>query len=143
MSNFVKKISNNYEAADLLIERKFFSSSIHCSYYSSFQVLLLLIDDQLKSEWQNFQDAKTSEFLNNKSAKKEDSHNLTISFIKENIIKTNSDLGRLFSKEIGILKKNRHTSDYKNVEIGEKIATDSQVLATSINLELFKHYNIK
>ncbi|OXB03712.1 HEPN domain-containing protein [Flavobacterium pectinovorum] len=140
MSEYIKKSLNNFESAELLFENGKYSSSIHCVYYSTYQLILYILKYKLNSEWNSFQEKKYAESLNNKKNPKEDSHNLTISFIKENITTTNEVFGRLFDSKIGILKHQRHTADYKENAIDMKTATNSLDLSKRINDELIKHF---
>lgn len=138
MSQFLGKSLANFKSAEFLINEKIYSSSIHCLYYSTFQLILYITKYKLEKEWVSYQDSKEAELHN--GGKKEESHNLTITFIKENI--KNEEFERQFSKNIGILKKNRHTSDYKEDVIDDKIAETSLKLSQNINDQLIKHFNL-
>jgi len=139
MSEYIKKSLNNFESAELLFDNEKYSSSIHCVYYSTYQIILYIIKYKLNTEWDSFQEKKYADSLNNKNSK-EESHNLTISFLKENITTTNEVFGRLFDSKIGILKRYRHTADYKEDAIDPKTATISLDLSKRINDELIKHF---
>ncbi|WP_281234598.1 hypothetical protein [Flavobacterium gelatinilyticum] len=139
MSEYITKSLNNFESAELLFNNEKYSSSIHCVYYSTYQIILYILKYKLNNEWDSFQERKYAESLNSKNFK-EDSHNLTISFIKENITTTNETFGRLFDSKIGILKRYRHTADYKEDAIDTKTATISLNLSRTINDELIKHF---
>ena len=39
MSHLLKKSHVNIDSAQLLLDNDFYSSSVHCSYYSSYQIL--------------------------------------------------------------------------------------------------------
>lgn len=139
MSEFISRSLTNFESAELLIENDKFSSSIHCLYYSTYQIILYITNYKLKAEWDIFLERKYAESLNNKENKVE-SHNLTISFIKENIYKTNENFGREFTSKIGILKRTRHSADYKETEVTPTIANDSLELSRNINDKLLTHF---
>lgn len=141
MSEYLTKSLNNFESAELLIINNRYSSSIHCVYYSTYQIILYIIKYKLNSEWDSFQEKKYADSLNNKNSK-EESHNLTISFIKENITTTNEVFGRLFDSKIGILKRHRHAADYKEDAIDTRTATNSLDLSKKINAELIKHFDL-
>ncbi|HLA54819.1 MAG TPA: hypothetical protein VK623_01860 [Flavobacterium sp.] len=141
MSEFIIKSLNNFESAELLIEKEKYSSSIHCLYYSTYQIILLITKYKLGDEWTAFQDAKFAESLNSKE-RKEESHNLTISFIKENINKTDEVFGRKFDSKIGILKRYRTSADYKEDVIDLRTANISLGLSRNINDELLKHFGL-
>ena len=141
MSELLKKASSNYSAAELLIENKIYPPSIHCAYYSCLQIILFLINSKLEGSWQSYQDSLDAAKVLNKE-KPESLHNQYITFIKEDIKKTNRTTQRLFSAGIGVLKKYRNVSDYKDKEIADDIAEESLDLATKIHLQLYKHYNL-
>jgi uncharacterized protein (UPF0332 family) len=141
MSEYIAKSFTNSESGKLLFDNEKYSSSIHCVYYSTYQLLLYIINYKLKNEWDSFQERKYAESLNNKNSK-EESHNLTISFIKENIINTNEVFGRLFHQQIGILKRHRHNADYKENVIDPRTATISLGLSNTINEKLINHFEL-
>ena len=141
MSELIKKSLSNYNAAEILIEKKNYSPSIHCAYYSSLQIILFLINSKLSKTWKNYykdsKDAATALKQQNESI-----HNLYISFIKQDISKTDINTQRKFSTDIGILKKYRNNSDYTEFEIKDTIAEQSIKLAQNINSQLIKHYQL-
>jgi len=141
MSEFISKSLSNFESAELLIGNNKYSSSIHCLYYSTYQIILYITKYKLGGEWDIFQEQKYADSLNNK-AQKEESHNLTISFIKDNITKTDEAFGRVFNSKIGILKRYRHSADYKESIIDPRIANISLELSRNINDKLIKHFNL-
>jgi uncharacterized protein (UPF0332 family) len=141
MSELLKKASSNYDAAEMLIEKGNYPPSIHCAYYSCLQIILFLINSKLANAWQSYQDGLDAAKALNKE-KTESLHNQYITFIKEDIKKTDRTQQRLFSAGIGVLKKYRNDSDYKEKEIPDDIAGESFDLATKIHLQLYKHYNL-
>lgn len=141
MSELVKKALSNFSAAELLIEKKNYSPSIHCAYYSSLQIILFLIKSKLSKTWKNYyKDSKDAAIALKQP--NESIHNLYISFIKQDINKTDVNTQRKFSTDIGILKKYRNNSDYTEIEIKDKIADQSIQLAKNINSQLIKHYQL-
>lgn len=142
MSELLKKASNNFSAAELLIQNKNYSPSIHCAYYSCLQIILFLIDSKLSSAWISFQDGIDASKAIDPTTKQQSLHNLYISFIKDDIKKSDASTQRKFSTDIGILKNTRNNSDYKKIEITDVIADNSIELARNINKQLLTHYDL-
>ena len=142
MGELLKKASNNYSAAESLIEKENYSPSIHCAYYSCLQIILFLINSKLSQAWISYQDSLDADTILNKKAHKQSLHNQYISFIKQDINKTDRSTQRKFSTDIGILKKFRNDSDYTDTEIVDNIADQSLSLAKDINTQLLKHYEL-
>jgi len=142
MSELLKKASSNFSAAELLIENENYPPSIHCAYYSCLQIILFLINSKLSRAWISYQDGLDASKALNQQIQKQSLHNLYISFIKQDINKTDASTQRKFSTDIGILKKYRNDSDYIDVEITDNIADKSIELARNINTQLLKHYQL-
>lgn len=142
MSELLKKATSNYNAAELLIDRKNYPPSIHCAYYSCLQIILFLINSKLSKAWTTYQDGLDATKVLNPETHTKSLHNLYISFIIQDINRTDINSRRRFSTDIGILKKNRNDSDYKELEITSAIADNSLELARKINQQLLKHYEL-
>lgn len=141
MSGYVTRSLENFKSAEILIENEKYYASIHCLYYSTYQIILYIIKAKLSDEWNKYQDIKIANSLNNKDYR-EESHNFTISFIKQNINENDENLGRIFETKIGILKKFRHTADYKEDTIIPRIANNSLNISKDINDKLIKYYQL-
>lgn len=139
MSEYIKRSLSNFESAELLIIDKKYPSSIHCVYYSTYQIMLHITKYILGTEWNSFQERVYASSLNDKK-NKEETHNLTISFIKENIEGTNDVFARIFASKIGILKRYRHTADYKEDIIDPKTAQITLKLSQELNKGLLNHF---
>lgn len=117
MSNLKNKSEINFEAAKELIDKSFYPSSVHCSYYSCFQLLKFKMND--------FFGVTYEQLATDISFSGKGTHQYLISYvtkeIKENISK---DSSRDFSRSIKDLKLFREKSDYEDIEIkpeeGEK-----------------------
>lgn len=125
MSLLLHKSNENCRSSELLIEQSFYSSSVHCSYYSCVQLMIyILINKEGKSE----EDIKTEQENVGK--------NFHVYLINTFITKLRNDrtyhyyrntIGKL--TELKIL---RVKADYKNAEILESEATEANTLSKRI-----------
>jgi len=96
------KALKNLESAQILINNKQFTSSVHCSYYAVFQYMkyMLAHTDQnpISFETQNPSDGKSS-------------HEFIIEEIKSRL-NTSSRNIRSFTEGVRLLKKDRVEADY-------------------------------
>jgi hypothetical protein len=110
-----KKSQENIEAARILAgsDLKLFASSVHCSYYSVFQ----LIKHTLYCKYQ---------FNYNKQSNKQenDSHNFIIEKFSQHLRYDNipDTIIEEKKRKIKKLKKNRVKADYVNIDISDNIA---------------------
>jgi acetylglutamate synthase len=102
------KSNDNFEVAQFLHSEQYFCSSVHCAYYSSYQLILFVIDEYLDFEDKDF----SSKDLNDAG-----SHNICINTIKNKIRKIDRDLFYQFSANIRELKEFRKNADYKKTVI--------------------------
>jgi len=104
-------------AAELLHKNHLYPSVVHCSYYSSFQLMKhLLLGKMGKTE----EDLKTA---NNNTT--EGSHEVLINKIIAYLKNSTSADSRTFQSNIGQLKKLRKKADYESVQIDISISKDS------------------
>ena len=147
MSELLKKSEGNFKSANILLTKfEQYASSVHCSYYSSLQIVIFLINNNLNKEWEKFKVENSKELkAHNETQKKHKAsaiHNLYISFLNNILIKIDYNLAREFSECINILKDNRIMADYQDVEIFKSKANDSYSLAKNINDKLKKQYSL-
>lgn len=147
MSELLKKSAGNFKSANILYSKfEQYAPSVHCSYYSSLQIVMFLINNNLKEEWKKFKNDNSTQLKTyNESQDKYKAsaiHNLYISFLNNILIKIDYNLAREFSECINILKDNRVMADYQDVEIFKSKATDSYDLAKNINAKLKKQYSL-
>lgn len=110
MSKLKEKSVFNFNAAQLLSEKCLYASSVHCSYYSCFQIMKYTIKD--------FFDITYSELSKNITSSSKNTHRYIIDFIKENISgKVDISDERNFSRKIKDLKQFREESDYEDIEV--------------------------
>ena len=110
MSNLKNKSELNIQAAKKLIEENLYAPSVHCSYYSCFQLLKFKMND--------FFDISYEQLGVNTSSSHKGTHKYIIDYIK-NQIKNNidRDTSLYFSRQIKDLKLYRERSDYEEIEI--------------------------
>lgn len=117
MSNIILLKSNeNIEVANFLHTESFFCSSVHCSYYSSYQLMLYVLYEYLNNSEEDY----SSKNETNSAG----SHNYLINLIRMEIRKINKDYIRDFDDNIRDLKELRKNADYKQIKI---IPKDSSV----------------
>lgn len=111
MSSLKEKALFNFEAAKLLISNNLYAPSVHCSYYSCFQLLKYVIFDFFGIPYLRL----TSDI--SQSGKK--THEYIIDFVSREIKKASSDIKdeREFKRKITELKRFRIDSDYEDMEI--------------------------
>lgn len=131
MSALICKSKENMLASGILIENKCYASSVHCSYYSSFQLMLHL----LLSEY-----SFTQETIRKQGTK--GTHIFASEKIRREIDNKNKRSKSLeFHREIGMLKNKRVQADYRETEINAEFSNDAMHQAIKINnilVEVFK-----
>lgn len=114
MSKLRQKSDFNLDAAKVLLEQNLFAPSVHCSYYSCFQLLKYTIHDFFGEDYEKQ--------ANNISTTKQKTHQYVINYIT-NKLKTlaSSQESRDFKRKINDLKQFRIESDYENIEVSMAI----------------------
>jgi uncharacterized protein (UPF0332 family) len=110
MSKLRAKADFNFQAAQILIDNDLYAPSIHCSYYSCFQLL--------KHSVYHFFGVDYETLGRQVAADTSSTHNYLIRYVSEQI---RNNMGREayreFNNKIKDLKNFREESDYDNVEI--------------------------
>jgi hypothetical protein len=129
------KYEQNLTSAKLLIDNKFYASSVHCSYYALFQFMLCKI-----SEYQqmSFEDISLS-------MKSKDSHNDTkevlLAIVRKIIVVPGLDARQIdvlnyqinrLRRKIDDLKTFRNESDYQNYEISNQKGLNSLTVSQEV-----------
>lgn len=134
MSHLLSKSQINQESARKLQSLGHYCSVIHCSYYSSVQLMkhylltkLGIDDTQIEQERVNRSPA---------TGRKIGVHECIIGIVKDNI--TDYREKRNFNTRISTLKAFRVDSDYKNITIFADKGQNSVNLCSEINHELKK-----
>jgi uncharacterized protein (UPF0332 family) len=110
VSNLENKSELNIQAAKKLIEENLYAPSVHCSYYSCFQLLKFKMND--------FFGLSYEQLGANTSSSPKGTHGYIIDYVKNqlrNNIDRDSSLN--FSRQIKDLKLYREKSDYEDIEI--------------------------
>lgn len=135
MSYLKNKSEFNFDSAALLIEEDKFAPSVHCSYYSVFQLMKYLYVEIKKISYQNLNQNIIS-----------DKRNTHKYLIEEFCLHLQSDSGcklnrfevRELKNDIQDLKQFRLESDYDDIEINYKKSTQALGLSDSILKRLKK-----
>lgn len=110
MSKLREKSEFNILAANILLKQSLFAPSIHCSYYSCFQLMKFTIKYFFGEDY----DTQVSNISNSLQG----SHSYVISLMyKELTSLSNLEESRKFKRKIMDLKLLRAESDYDNIEI--------------------------
>lgn len=129
MSVLKTKSDENYRSSQILLNQSFFSSSVHCSYYSCVQIMkhiLLQIDNKTENdiyEEQRANDNNLHEYLINYFVNKLRDNNLYSTY--------RNSIGRLTE-----LKLLRNKADYKEIVISESEAIRANTLSSQILSDL-------
>ena len=121
MSHFKTKSIENIQAADLLIEKDLFASSIHCAYYSCFQLTKYTLKTPYNIPYDD-QEIKGS-----------DSHNYVMNLMCNKLRAKNIFYSVDYKSWMNKLKKERKKSDYLNTIIIKEDAIFALDLAKKIN----------
>lgn len=135
MTKLREKSEFNIHAAELLIEKTFYAPSIHCSYYSCFQLLKYTINTFFGIDYVTLSyDISQSE---------KSTHHYVIDFIANQLIalagRTDS---RNFKAQIKDLKHYREESDYDNVEVNVDKGKTALTLAHDIRNYLKTNFKV-
>jgi uncharacterized protein (UPF0332 family) len=118
MSNILlEKSEENFEAAHLLHNETLFCSSVHCSYYSSYQMMIYVFYEFFGNTEEVY---NRSEEVNNAG-----SHNHLINLIRKGIRDNNNRSMRDFDENIRRLKELRKDADYKLVKIIQRDSSNA------------------
>ncbi len=135
MSNLRRKSDFNISAAEILLEKTLYVSSVHCSYYSCFQLLKYTI--------KAFNGIDYEDQAEEISRTKQNTHQYVISFI-------DSQLGRFvsicerreFIRKVKDLKQFRIEADYEDVEVSMDKGQKALQIAQEIRSYIIKNFNL-
>lgn len=130
MDILLNKSESSLEASTLLHEEELYASSVHCSYYSSVQLMRHII-------FNNFGEDEI-DFDNKDEVRNHGSHNFLISFFKNRIYTSISK--RDFGTHLRDLKELRKNADYKQkvILIGE--SRNAMRLSNIVNSALKRNF---
>jgi len=122
MRHLKNKSELNLGAAELLHQYSYYSSVVHCAYYSCIQLM--------KHTWLNSMGKSDNDLRNLNNSSSQGSHEVLINQIKI-FIQSKSQNGRVFNKDILQLKRLRVNADYDEILIDSKKSNDSLILSKS------------
>jgi hypothetical protein len=122
MGHLKNKSELNLGAAELLHQYSYYSSVIHCAYYSCIQLM--------KHTWLNSMGKSDNDLRNLNNSSSQGSHEVLINQIKI-FIQSKSQNGRVFNRDILQLKRLRVNADYDEILIDSKKSNDSLILSKS------------
>lgn len=124
------KAQNNLESAQILIEKKQYTCSVHCSYYAVFQYMKYMLANTNNNP---------ISFTEQNSHNGEDSHEYILNETK-NRINQSYKIIRNFSEEVRILKKNRVEADYQQKEFTDLESLDCKKNAEGLISTLKRYF---
>ena len=122
MRHLKNKSELNLGAAELLHQYSYYSSVIHCAYYSCIQLM--------KHTWLNSMGKSDNDLRNLNNSSSQGSHEVLINQIKI-FIQSKSQNGRVFNRDILQLKRLRVNADYDEILIDSKKSNESLILSKS------------
>lgn len=135
MSKIRQKSDFNIDAAERLIREAYYAPSVHCSYYSCFQLLKFTI----MSFWGINYETQSVKI----ATSKQNTHQYVINYVSSELNKFVSlKESREFKRTIKDLKQFRIESDYENIEIGSEKGNDAFNKAKEIRTFIIKSFNV-
>ena len=122
MGHLKNKSELNLGAAELLHQYSYYSSVVHCAYYSCIQLM--------KHTWLNSMGKSDNDLRNLNNSSSQGSHEVLINQIKI-FIQSKSQNGRVFNRDILQLKRLRVNADYDEILIDSKKNNESLILSKS------------
>ena len=135
MSKLKQKSEFNIDAAKLLIKEAYYAPSVHCSYYSCFQLMKFTIKDfsGIDYETQSVNISTTGQHT----------HQYVINFISDELKKfVGIEESRTFKRTIKDLKQFREESDYENIEVSHDKGQNALDKANGIRQYLITNFNL-
>ncbi len=136
MSKLREKSNFNLDAAEYLIAQDLYAPSVHCSYYSCFQLLKFIIQDFFGVDY----DAQRNELRVNKQT----SHNYVIQYIINELkqLEKKVDVRRKLIRQISQLKQLRVESDYLDIEISLEKSRQALTYANDIRSYAISNFHL-
>jgi len=129
LSYLRNKSEFNFDSAALLIEKDMFAPSVHCSYYSVFQLMKYLYIQIKKISYKNLNQNIISDKRNTHKYLIEE---FCLHLQSDSSYKLNRFEVRELKNDIQDLKQFRLESDYDDIEINYKKSTQALRLSESI-----------
>lgn len=135
MSKLKEKSKFNIDAAQMLLNNALYAPSVHCSYYSCFQLMKHTIKYFFGVDY----DTQSA----NISTSKQQTHQYVISYIfneLHNFVDRSECLK--FRRKIKDLKQYRTESDYANIEVGVDKGKEALDKAKDIRTYMINNFNV-
>lgn len=135
MGILVVKSQENISSARILIENKYFNSSVHCSYYSSVQIMIHVLLNKYNFTQERLEESAKSE--------RKGSHVFAKNFLHTKMKEMGIRFDAVeFHRLIGSLKNKREKADYQEEVIEEDLSRDALNQAAKINSILTNIFSI-
>lgn len=110
MAKLKEKSNFNMLSAELLAKETYHASSVHCAYYSCFQLLKYTIKEYFEESY--------SEQDNQRASNGQGTHQFVINYVYNEIVSiAGIHEGRQIKRKIDDLKQFRIESDYHDIEV--------------------------
>ena len=135
MSKLREKSEFNIDAAEYLLKKSLYAPSVHCSYYSCFQLLKYTIKAFLGINY----DVQTS----NITSSPQNTHQYVVNYVCNELETFISfEESRKFKRIIKDLKQFRIESDYENIEVSLDKGDVALRKAKEIRTYLITNFNV-
>ena len=135
MSKIRQKSDFNIHAAERLLQETYYAPSVHCSYYSCFQLLKYTIKEFFNVDY-------VTQAVNISSSG-QGTHQYVINYVTSELRKFVSlEEYRNFKRTIKDLKQFRLESDYDDIEIDSDKGNKAFNKAKEIRTYLIKNFNV-
>lgn len=135
MSNLKNKSDHNLLAAEMLIENRLHAPSVHCSYYSCFQLSKYALKEFAGINYEEQEEELN--LLKQNPSTKFGSHEYVIFKLGNEIKRCSTKNYRIFSTNFKILKSFRRKSDYLDELVTDEQSKESLRLSTEL-IQLLK-----
>lgn len=135
MSKLRQKSDFNIDAASALLKQNLFAPSVHCSYYSCFQLLKYTIKEFFGEDYE-------AQAINI-SATQQKTHQYVVNYISNELMTfVGKEESRKFKRTIKDLKQFRVESDYENIEVNSDKGNEAFNKANEIRSYIIKNFNV-
>lgn len=135
MSKIRQKSDFNIDAAKLLIRETYYASSVHCSYYSCFQLMKYTIKEFFGIDYE-------AQSINISSSGQR-THQYVINYVTTELKRfVGAEECKIFKRTIKDLKQFRLESDYENIEVSHDYGQNALDKAIAIRLYLITNFNV-
>lgn len=135
MSKIRQKSEFNIDAAERLLKDAVYAPSVHCSYYSCFQLLKFTIKDFFGIDY----DTQSE----NIASSNQNTHQYVLNYVSSELRNlAGFEKSRDFKRTFKDLKQFRLESDYENIEIGSEKGNGALDKAKEIRTYIIKNFNV-